>query len=139
MQRLLWLIWLTLFAATAPARAAEATLTASTDVSNEGYFVLSWESDADSDALVLQQASSTDFADTIDRSVAQTGAVTITGLDDGDYYFRLSNSGQSISEPVHIAVQHHSLARAGSFFLLGLILFSILIITILTGNRRTVS
>lgn len=139
LQRLLWLLWLTLCAATAPARAAEANLTASTDVSNEGYFVLSWQSDTDADELLLQQANSTDFNETIDRSVSETGAVTITGLGDGDYYFRLTNSGQTISESIHVAVQHHSLARAGSFFLLGLVLFSILIITILTGNRRTVS
>ncbi len=136
MQSIFWLLVVT---ASAPTRAAEATLAASTDVSNEGYFVLNWDTQDVDSPVVLQQASSTDFDNTIDRSISATGAVTITGLADGDYFFRIISDNQSLTAPVQVSVQHHSLARAGSFFLLGFVLFSLLVFMILNGNRRTVS
>lgn len=116
--------------------AAENPLTASTDLSNEGYFVLSWDTGDESASLILEQSSSSDFSDVIRRDISGVGALTITGLDDGDYFFRLSDDGVLQTMPLTISVAHHSLARAGGFFLLGLMLFSTLVFTILNGNRR---
>lgn len=125
-----------------PVWAAESPVSSfdsSTTLSNEGYFVLSWQSRPLSEttgALTLKQASSPEFSDSIDRLVEASGAITITGLEDGDYYFRLVSADGAASDQLQVSVAHHSLARAGGFFLLGLLLFSILIYTIVHGNRR---
>ena len=134
LQCLAWFVFIT---ANPSVWAAENTsLSSSTELSNEGYFVLSWPSDITTDNLVLEQSSNQDFSSTIERSLAGATAATITGLSDGVYYFRLTESDNPISNTVSVTVAHHSLARAGSFFLLGLALFSLLIISILRGNRR---
>lgn len=132
------LVWLMLLATTTiPSWAAEnPTLTASTELSNEGYFVLSWQTPFPEATLRLEQDSNSRFSDPVVREIAGEGAATITGLTDGNYYFRLVNNGSVISNTVQVAVAHHSLGRAFSFFLLGLTLFSILVATILRGNKQ---
>lgn len=116
--------------------AAENPLTASAEVSNEGYFVLNWDTSLSDSPLVLEQSTSPAFDSVITREVAAAGATTITGLADGEYYFRLRSEDRVLSDPVMITVEHHSLARAGTFFLIGACLFGLLITTIFTGNRR---
>lgn len=141
--KFLCLAWLTSMATNLPVWAAESTspnsgnLNASTSVSNEGYFVLDWEIAPQDSPLTLQQSNSQQFSSVTPREVAGSGAATITGLADGHYYFRLLDGDQVVSNTVDIQVSHHSLERAGGFFLLGLALFSILIFTILHGNRKT--
>jgi hypothetical protein len=131
------LAWLMLLATNTCLWAAEnSSLSASTELSNEGYFVLNWDVQAEDSSLTLQQANSTQFDSIIAREVAGSGAATITGLDDGRYHFRLLDGNQIVSNTVAVTVQHHSMNRAGGFFLLGLTLFSILIVTIVHGNRQ---
>lgn len=112
------------------------SLSASTDLSNEGYFVLDWETSAPESSITLQQSTSEQFNNPLAREVAGAGAATITGLEDGTYYFRLVDAGIVVSDTVSVSVIHHSLTRAGGFFLLGFCLFSILIVTIVHGNRQ---
>lgn len=132
------LTWLILLATNPSVWAAENySLSASTDISNEGYFVLNWQSDSNSDNLILEQAGDENFSNPIERDLSGATAATITGLTDGVYYFRLTDSRSALSNTVNVIVAHHSLARAGSFFLLGLVLFSLLTVSILRGNRRT--
>jgi len=131
------LFWLILMATNTPAWAAEnLSLSASTSISNEGYFVLDWQSDTPVEDLTLEQANDQSFSNPLERSLAGASAATITGLDDGTYYFRLTDTSSTLSNTVSVTVAHHSLGRAGSFFLLGLVLFSVLIVTILKGNRQ---
>ncbi|MEQ8953320.1 MAG: hypothetical protein RL120_04240 [Gammaproteobacteria bacterium] len=126
-----------LFATKPPLWAAESSLTADTTLSTEGYFVLSWASLAD--AVALQQSDSPGFLEFTSRDLPGSGQITITGLEDGDYYFRLLGDDGTVTEPLVIEVQHHPLSRALLFFSLGLILFLILLSTIYIGNRRTQS
>lgn len=131
------LIWLLLLATTFPSWAAENTsLSASTELSNEGYFVLNWQTPSPDATLIIEQASSSDFVNPVIREIAGEGAATITGLTDGNYFFRLVDENNVLSNTVQVSVAHHSLGRAAGFFLLGLILFSILVITILRGNKQ---
>ena len=78
-----------------------------------------------------------DFGIFSERPIENSGQLTITGLADGNYYYRLADNDRPLSAPLLVTVQHHSLIRAGSFFTLGLLLFSILVITILIGRRQT--
>lgn len=129
--------WLILLATNPSVWAAEnLSLSASTTISNEGYFVLDWQTDSPVEDLTLEQASDQNFSNPLQRSLAGASAATITGLADGTYFFRLTDSNSPLSNTVNVTVAHHSLGRAGSFFLLGLVLFSILIVTILKGNRQ---
>ena len=131
------LAWLILIATNPSVWAAEnASLSSSTDLSNEGYFVLNWQTSSNPDELTLEQSSDERFSSPIQSNLTGASAATITGLSDGVYYFRLTDSGNTISNTISVTVAHHSLARAGSFFLLGLVLFSLLVITILKGNKR---
>ncbi len=114
---------------------AEISLNSNTTLAAEGYFVLSWESDADS-PLTLEQSNRADFSEVISTRVAADGDITITGLIDGDYYFRLLNDNLQQSNLLRIEVAHHSLVRALAFFSLGLVLFIILLLTIYIGSRR---
>ncbi len=119
--------------------AADISLSSDTTLSTEGYFVISWTSVSESDApVILQQSPSENFGTTISRefNLPKNGSITITGLDDGEYYFRAIHSGQSsFSDVLVVEVAHHSLQRAVAFFLVGLVLFLILVVTIIKGNR----
>lgn len=131
------LAWLILLATNTSLWAAESgSLNASTELSNEGYFVLDWDVRGEESSLTLQQSESEQFSSIIPREVAGSGAATITGLTDGRYFFRLVDGNSVVSETVSVSVAHHSMNRAGGFFLLGLTLFSILVFTIFHGNRQ---
>jgi hypothetical protein len=130
--------WLILLATNTSVWAAEnLSLSASTQLSNEGYFVLNWQPEVDAASFTLEQSSREDFSTPVSRPLGAASAITITGLSDGVYYFRLSRDEQVISNTISVTVEHHSLDRAASFFFLGLALFITLILSILKGNRQT--
>jgi hypothetical protein len=90
--------------------------------SNEGYYQLRWEAE---EPVRLVESSSADFADAkILYSGTDTGHV-VSGKPDGTWYYRLESAdgARILGEPATIAVRHHSLARAFSFFALGAIVF----------------
>ena len=105
-------------------------------VSSEGYFVLSWEPPVTSIELTLQQSSTPEF-DGESEAWFVTGASQFTqsGLINGDYYYRLTDS-TGVSNTVHVQVAHHSLLRASLFFFLGAALFGILVLTLILGQRN---
>jgi len=123
----------------APVWAADISLSSNTTLSTEGYFVISWASEAGVDTpVVLQQSPSENFGTTLSRefNLPAYGSVTITGLTDGAYYFRVTHAGQSsFSDLLVVEVAHHSLSRALTFFSVGLVLFLILLGTIIRGNQ----
>ena len=126
-----------LLSAASPARAAESSLSVDTPLSSEGYFVLSWDAGPDGEQYVLQQALTPDFRDTLDRPIAGAGSLTVTGLADDRYYYRVGDPQGRWSNTVEVTVAHHPLSRAFAFFSLGLVLFAVLIFTILSGYRQT--
>ncbi len=128
-------MWLLTIAIFSPAWLSANTLTADTTLSSEGYFVLNWELSTPATNLALQQSQTPDFKKPLSRSINAIGSITITGLRDGDYYFRLVNDTEPSTQPLLVRVQHHSLERAGLVFGLGLLLFTTLVATILIGKR----
>lgn len=125
---------MSIWAADSPAQPLR--LQASTELSTEGYLVLSWDAASAPASLLLEQSTNADFSNSVRREVGEARATTLTGLEDGDYYFRLSSASGPLSEPVHVQVAHHSLTRAASFFFLGACLFGLLIFVIISGNRE---
>jgi hypothetical protein len=115
--------------------ATETTLTSDTQLSSEGYFVLSWSIAAESGEMQLLQESPTpDFSRVSTFDIAPTGALTLTGYPDGEYFFRAGTPG-NWSATLEVTVAHHALGRALAFFAVGLLLFVILVVVILRGNR----
>lgn len=106
----------------------------------DGYFVLQWQSEV-KHSLKLQQSRSSNFTDPEIYIVPASGALTVTGLEDGSYYFRLQgneSSGKDFVPPdlLEVTVTHHSLQRAVMFFSLGMLLLVILLGTLVIGNRQ---
>ena len=119
--------------------AADISLSSDTDLSSEGYFVLSWTSEPGSETpVVLQQSTTRNFSSPFEYTLAANGSITLTGFEDGRYYFRARQEGSPFSEPLVVEVAHHSLQRAFGFFMVGLALFIILVMTIVRGNRNLV-
>jgi hypothetical protein len=133
--RVSWLVPLLLLALLASGAASGAPgLRADTELSREGYFVLSWEGGAGE--TWLQQAEDPAFAAASSVRVEGAGSLTLTGFRDGLYHFRVGSERQDWSETVSIEVSHHGMGRAWAFFSLGLVLFLALCAAILLGNRR---
>lgn len=122
-------------ASTAPVSSSQLQLSTDTDLSREGYFVLSWTPNPPDTILQLRQSSSPDFSSVINKNVAGTDRVTITGLVDGNYFYRLVADDIVVSNALEVRVEHHSLPRALSFFFLGLLLFTVLLLSIYRGYK----
>ena len=112
----------------------------STTISNDGSFTLSWEM-PDHSRIELQQAAKQQNAFNTIFTGADSATV-ITGLPDGDYLYRarLADAQGNLSEwsPTStIKVQHHSISRALSFFLVGAIVFAGTLLLIVLGGKAS--
>jgi hypothetical protein len=138
---LIALFWLLLVATRTPVWAAETapnvTLNTDTTLATEGYFVLSWNSPSPTTTYSLRQSDATSSNRTRAENLPANGAITITGLADGQYSYQLFSAGQPRGNPIEVTVQHHALSRALGFFSLGLALFCLLVISIAVGHRLT--
>jgi hypothetical protein len=119
-----------------PCLSSANTLEVDTPISTEGYFVISWQLSDSTQNPTLQQSTSLTFTAPHNRQLTPQGSLTITGLPDGEYYFRLVDGEAQLSDPLQVTVEHHTLERAGLFFALGLVLFIILVATILRGAMQ---
>lgn len=116
----------------------EYQLSLSTERSREGYFVVSLDQ-APQAQLTLQQSSGKNFA-TIDAEFVWFGdftEMTLTGFSDGDYFFRLKPTAEVTSNVVQLQVQHYPSWQAYGLFFTGLVLFSILVVTLIGLHLRT--
>lgn len=109
------------------------SLDSDTELSREGYFVLSW-SLGDSQAYEVQHADNRSFIGAKTYPVPANSSMTLSGFADGNYYFRAGGE-DTWTETVQVTVEHHSLARALGIFCCGFILFILLIVVIFRGNR----
>jgi len=118
---------------------AELSLSSNTFVSTEGYLVLNWESGLPQNtSLSLFRSANPAFDDPVLKTVPANGSMTVTGLENGSYYFQLRNPDDMLqsSNTINVEVSHHSLTRAFMFFSIGLVLFLILVAAIFAGERR---
>ena len=129
-------MWLIALSTSSTVWAADIALTTDTTLSAEGYFVLSWASEPESETpVVLQQAATENFSSPLEYTLAANGSITLTGFENGRYIFRARQEGPLFSNTVVVEVDHHSLQRAFAFFFTGLALFLVLLMTIIKGNR----
>lgn len=114
-------------------------LSVDNDIASAGFFRLSWETDAES--VELQQATGSDFRKPITVYIGPDRAAVISGKPDGAWYYRVRAVNNSRagpwSEPVTVAVAHHSLSRALMFLTLGVIVFIAIVLVIVRGSEKT--
>ncbi len=90
----------------------------------------------------LQWATHDDFSDADDYYRGPDLATYISGLANGNYYFRLREvrSGGPLSDwsgPVKVIVEHHSLHLAFTLFGIGGLVFVLTLLVVLRGAART--
>ena len=118
---------------------AQPQLHSDTTLSSEGYFQLSWQTQQEA-RYELQQARNASFSDARTLYQGRDNASVISGLADGQYYYRLrSLPDGSWSEGVAVEVKHHPLSRAFGFFTLGAAMFLATVGVLIKGarSRRT--
>lgn len=121
--------------AAAPVATAVPPLQTDTRVATAGYFRLSWPGEGAAD-YVLQQGRSADFRDGITIYSGPDEATVLSGLADGDYYYRLrERDGRHWSDTVSVEVRHHPLSRALGFFTLGAVMFLATLGVLIRGTR----
>lgn len=103
--------------------------------SSAGYFKLIWSSFSDN-AFVLEESSNAEFINSKTIQLRGTNSITLTGLENGSYYYRIKDSNNEWSNVAHVTVEHHSIVKAFVFFSLGLFLFIILVYVLRLGQTN---
>ncbi len=119
------------------------TLHTDTTVATAGYYRLTWDwPQSDNRRFELQEAQNADF--TAPRTLYQgpDRASLLSGRTDGQYYYRVRlnpENGQPgpWSDSVQIAVEHHSLGRAWTFFGVGAGVFLATLGLVVGGNLKS--
>lgn len=114
-------------------------LDASPKLSSDGSVRLSWSVPAGG-SVDVQRDSQPAFSSPTTLYQGADGASVITGLNDGEYYFRAryeSADGHlsDWSDTVAVTVRHHSLTRAAVFFAVGAVVFLSTLLLIVTAAR----
>lgn len=115
------------------------------NTTESGYLKLSWswipgDTDLATYEFELQRTQDESFSTSTDIYQGQDYATFLSGLKNGDYYFRVRvDNGTAVSnwsEPILVRVQHHSLSLAFTLFGLGALVFLLTVGIIVQGNRK---
>jgi hypothetical protein len=106
-------------------------------ISKAGYYQLSWNlPDAPTDTVFIVDERSSEMASGTPVYSGKDRAMVISGKPDGTYIYQVrSEDNRFNSNAVEVVVAHHSLATAFRFFAIGAIVFVVLLIVILRGNK----
>lgn len=108
------------------------------EVASAGFYQLSWETVAE--RVELQESTSPDFRDSVTSYSGADRAAVISGKPDGTWYYRVRELDTAQpgpwSEPVKVAVIHHSLTRALIFLCLGIFVFVAIVCVIVRGTGK---
>ena len=106
-------------------------------VSNDGKVILAYAKE-EAESVVVEQATVADFSDTILRYQGPDAASVLTGLAEGDYYFRARFDGMEKWSPVvHVRVEFMNRGRLILLFLLGFVVVALTAGAILIGQTRS--
>ena len=108
-------------------------LSAEADLVHAGYYKLTWPSSF-GNSFILEESNDKFFSNPTVLRIHNEESITLTGRQDGSYYYRIKDSNDKLSNVVHVTVEHHSLQKAFAFFALGLSLFVILIFVLRMGH-----
>lgn len=125
----------------------EATFTGERSIEQSlPYLTLKWEIAEDEAAEEpvyshLQVATSPAFSDPSDQYRGPDRATFVSGLAEGEYYFRVRAVAEEgatgeWSEPVQVTVQYDSLAQAFLLFGIGAVVSIATVVLVVTGDRR---
>ncbi len=108
----------------------------SINTSEDGYIGLSWDSEAEGGIFELQESTSVDFES---YRVVYKGpdlATFVSGLENGQYFYRVRRNDGAWSSPIELQVKHHTLQLAFSLFGLGALVFVLTAWVIIKGTRE---
>ena len=90
--------------------------------SREGYYQLTWQADQ---PVNLVESENPSFDSAISIYIGSDSGHVVSGKPNGTWYYRIESidNGEVLSDTATITVSHHSLARAGFFFVLGASVF----------------
>lgn len=94
--------------------------------------MLEWRSDT---PVSLEMSMSPDFAQTTEIYAGAAHRYFLSGLENGDYYLRLTTAQGATSSPVIVSVAHQSLSRALLLVAIGALVTLAIVVTILRGAR----
>lgn len=120
--------------ASVSAFAARPVLNTSAATSRTGHFQLSWRYDEIETTFTLQQASTPAFDQPVTIYQGPDRARTVSGLLNGEYYYRVGTEANEWSDPVSVHVEHYELRTAFTFLGLGAIVFIATAILIIRGH-----
>ncbi len=108
-------------------------------ISSAGYYQLSWDfEDAPTDTVFIVDERTSEMSLATPIYSGKDTAMVISGKPDGTYIYQVrSADNQYQSNAIEVVVSHHSLATAFRFFVLGAVVFIVLLIVILRGNKVT--
>lgn len=107
----------------------------------EGYFHLRWNDPLPEakNFFDLEEARSEEFQESHPVYSGAETSLFVSGLRDGDYFYRVRSRFQDQSSPwsqvQHIKVRHHSLTRAWWLFAAGAFAFGLILAVIFWGSR----
>ncbi len=102
---------------------------------NSGHIRLDWVSDHEGE-FELQQATQHDFNDARTIYKGHDKASFISGLTNGNYYFRIKEKGNDWSDHLFVMVEYQSLTLAFSLFTIGAIVFILTAAVIIKGSYK---
>jgi hypothetical protein len=112
---------------------AQPELSASDEVSRTGYFQLKWKS-GENGQFVLQQDTTSLFTSPKTLYSGPDTARTVSGLLNGEYYYRVRAAEGEWSEPLMVTVEHYKLSTAFIFLGLGAVVFLATATLIIRGH-----
>ena len=115
---------------------AQPILTASDDVSRTGHFQLNWQYKGSETMFILQQDTHPDFPNPHIIYNGPDLARTMTGMLNGEYFFRVRAENEGWSETASVKVEHYPLSTAFIFLGLGALVFLATAILIIGGHIK---
>ncbi|WP_262690849.1 hypothetical protein [Kordiimonas aestuarii] len=104
----------------------------SDDGSTAGYATIAWP-DVDGESFVLEEKRGSKWVAIYN---GPDRATTLSGLADGEREYRLKADGVVVGDVLALAIQHHPLSRAWTFFGVGAVMFVILVALLVSGSRK---
>ncbi|WMS86881.1 hypothetical protein [Pleionea litopenaei] len=115
---------------------AEDVLTPASQSSSEGYYTLRWEHSSSNFQRLEVSSDATFQTISVEYPVSGMKGISLTGYQDGTYFFRLIDDQQQASNSATVVVKHRSLSLAIILFALGFSLFVVLIGVLIFSSRR---
>lgn len=118
------------------------TLSGPDNTVREGYFTVSVNSSGSEplNNLVIESSQTADFNDSVVSfpALGDFKQLSLTGFSNGNYYLRArADNLATPSNVIRVEVSHYPLWQALGLFFIGLLLFTLLVVVLLTLHRRT--